>query len=125
MATEAIFPASKMSGKERLDRALQKDAQALESVPTPYNSTTSRYFKIMLFLTSLILTFTSLTSVFASPLQNAPRATGSLSSWLASESPVALQGVLDNIGSAGSGAPGAKAGIVVASPSKTNPDCEF
>lgn len=50
------------------------------------------------------------------------RATGSLTSWLASESPVALQGVLNNIGAAGSKVAGAKSGIVVASPSKSNPD---
>lgn len=51
-----------------------------------------------------------------------PRATGSLSSWLATESSVALQGVLDNIGASGAKAQGAKSGIVVASPSTSNPD---
>jgi glucoamylase len=51
-----------------------------------------------------------------------PRATGSLTSWLASESPIALQGVLNNIGSSGPKAQGARSGIVVASPSKSNPD---
>lgn len=56
----------------------------------------------------------------SSPLE--ARATGSLTSWLASESPIALQGVLNNIGAAGSKAQGAKSGIVVASPSKSNPD---
>ncbi|KFY07748.1 hypothetical protein V492_06848 [Pseudogymnoascus sp. VKM F-4246] len=43
-------------------------------------------------------------------------------SFIASESPIAYQGVLNNIGSAGSGASGAAAGVVVASPSKTDPD---
>lgn len=52
------------------------------------------------------------------------RATGPLSSWLASENVYALQGVLNNIGSGGSKAPGAASGIVVASPSTSNPDCE-
>ncbi|KAK4629324.1 Glucoamylase I [Fulvia fulva] len=51
-----------------------------------------------------------------------PRATGSLESWLAAESPVALQRILNNIGSSGAKVPGAKAGIIVASPSKSNPD---
>lgn len=50
------------------------------------------------------------------------RATGSLASWLASQSPIALQGVLDNIGSNGSKVAGASPGVIVASPSKTNPD---
>lgn len=53
------------------------------------------------------------------------RATGSIDSFIASESPVALQGILNNIGSAGSKVAGAASGIVVASPSKTNPDCEM
>ncbi|KFY02052.1 hypothetical protein O988_02377 [Pseudogymnoascus sp. VKM F-3808] len=43
-------------------------------------------------------------------------------SFIASESPIAYQGVLNNIGSAGAGASGASAGVVVASPSKTDPD---
>lgn len=51
-----------------------------------------------------------------------PRATGSLESWLAAESPVALQGILANTGANGAKVAGAKSGIVVASPSKTNPD---
>lgn len=54
-----------------------------------------------------------------------PRASGSLDSWLAAESPYALQGVLDNIGAGGAKVSGAKSGIVVASPSKSDPDCKF
>lgn len=49
------------------------------------------------------------------------RATGSLSSWLAAQSPVALQGILDNIGSSGSKASGANPGVIVASPSRSSP----
>ena len=52
------------------------------------------------------------------------RATGSLSSFITSESPMALQGVLNNIGSTGSKAPGAASGLVIASPSTTNPNCK-
>ncbi|KAK2805315.1 hypothetical protein FQN50_006216 [Emmonsiellopsis sp. PD_5] len=51
-----------------------------------------------------------------------PRATGSLDAWIAKESPYALQGLLANIGADGSKAQGAVAGIVVASPSKSDPD---
>ncbi|GAM83340.1 hypothetical protein ANO11243_013270 [Dothideomycetidae sp. 11243] len=51
-----------------------------------------------------------------------PRATGDLSSWLATENTVALQGILNNIGSNGSLVQGAGPGVVVASPSKTNPN---
>ncbi|KAJ5159273.1 Six-hairpin glycosidase [Penicillium coprophilum] len=52
----------------------------------------------------------------------APRATGSLDTWLASETTVARQGILDNIGSDGAHAANAKPGIVVASPSTSNPN---
>lgn len=52
------------------------------------------------------------------------RAAGSLASFIASEGPVALQGVLNNIGSGGVFAPGVATGLVVASPSKANPDCQ-
>ena len=51
------------------------------------------------------------------------RASGSLASFIASESPIALQGVLNNIGDTGSKAPGARAGITIASPSTSNPNC--
>ena len=51
------------------------------------------------------------------------RVTGSLTSFIASESPIALQGVLNNIGSTGSLAPDADPGMVVASPSTVNPNC--
>ena len=55
---------------------------------------------------------------------NQERATDSLASFLASEGPIALQGVLNNIGSRGALAPGVEAGLVVASPSKADPDCQ-
>lgn len=53
------------------------------------------------------------------------RATRSLDSFIATESPVALEGVLNNIGSAGAKVMGAGSGLVIASPSKTNPDCKL
>ncbi|KAF6229617.1 hypothetical protein HO173_011472 [Letharia columbiana] len=53
---------------------------------------------------------------------NEERATASLANFIASEGPIALQGVLSNIGSGGALAPGVKSGLVVASPSKANPD---
>ena len=48
-----------------------------------------------------------------------------LTSFVAAERAVALQGALNNIGPNGSLVPGAGAGFVVASPSKVNPDCEY
>lgn len=76
------------------------------------------------FKKALLLT-TWLTSVISSPIQPERRATGSLDSWLASESPTAQQGVLNNIGAKGVLVPGASPGIVVASPSKVNPNCQL
>nr|OQO23104.1 hypothetical protein B0A51_07456 [Rachicladosporium sp. CCFEE 5018] len=49
------------------------------------------------------------------------RATSTLASWLASEGPVALQGILNSLGSNGSKAQGVGDGILVASPSTTDP----
>ncbi len=48
----------------------------------------------------------------------------SADSFLATESPIALQNLLCNIGASGCRASGASSGIVVASPDKSNPDCE-
>ncbi|KAH8200048.1 hypothetical protein TruAng_005770 [Truncatella angustata] len=48
--------------------------------------------------------------------------TGSVDAFVQTEQPIALQGVLNNIGPDGSKVEGASAGIVVASPSKSDPD---
>lgn len=63
-------------------------------------------------------------AVVAAPQLEA-RATASLDAWLASETTVAREGILDNIGSSGAYAASAKPGIVIASPSTSNPDCEI
>lgn len=62
-------------------------------------------------------------AVLAAP-QLAARATSSLDTWLASETTVARQSILDNIGAGGAYAASAKAGIVIASPSLDSPDCK-
>lgn len=58
------------------------------------------------------------------PTDVRPERRADLESFIASENTVALAGLLANIGSTGSKASGAASGIVVASPSKSNPDCE-
>lgn len=81
----------------------------------------------MLLKTVIALEFLA-SSVFASPAlrHHFKRQNDSgIDAFIATEGPIAYQGVLNNIGSAGSGASGASAGIVVASPSKTDPDCEY
>lgn len=47
-----------------------------------------------------------------------------LEKYIKTERVIALQGVLDNIGPNGVKVPGAGRGIVIASPSKANPDCK-
>ncbi|OJJ44919.1 hypothetical protein ASPZODRAFT_153256 [Penicilliopsis zonata CBS 506.65] len=49
-------------------------------------------------------------------------ARSTLDGFISSETPIALQGVLANIGADGARAAGVESGIVVASPSKVNPD---
>lgn len=48
-----------------------------------------------------------------------------LESFVQKERAISLQGVLNNIGPHGSRAPGAGAGVIIASPSTVNPNCEF
>lgn len=47
----------------------------------------------------------------------------SLASFIASEVPKSLKGILDNIGPNGTQVEGAASGLVIASPSKVDPDC--
>lgn len=80
----------------------------------------------MLLKTVIALEFLA-SSVVASPALRhrfKRQSDSDLDSFIATEGPIAYQGVLNNIGSSGSDASGASAGIVVASPSKTDPDCE-
>ena len=72
-----------------------------------------------------LLPFAATALAAPAPSSLEARATGSLTSWLASESPIALQGVLNNIGASGAKVPGASNGIVVASPSTNDPDYFF
>lgn len=48
-----------------------------------------------------------------------------LDDFVSKQNAVSLQGALNNIGPNGSEAPGAKAGFVVASPSKVDPPCKL
>lgn len=54
-----------------------------------------------------------------------PHADDALVRFIASETPIALQGILDNIGPDGKKVAGAGSGLVIASPSKANPDCKL
>lgn len=59
----------------------------------------------------------------ASPETTVPLATRSLDDFLATENPIAFQGILNNIGASGAYSEGVNPGVVIASPSKQDPDC--
>ncbi|KAM0089039.1 glycoside hydrolase 15 protein [Aspergillus fumigatus] len=56
------------------------------------------------------------------PATITPQTTDPLVSWLAQETSYALDGVLNNVGPNGAKATGASSGIIIASPSQSNPD---
>ena len=56
--------------------------------------------------------------------QDAPCVDEQLSNFIVKNRPVALQGILNNIGPDGAKVAGAASGLVIASPSKANPDCK-
>ncbi|EIN06838.1 glucoamylase [Punctularia strigosozonata HHB-11173 SS5] len=66
-------------------------------------------------------TFVVLSVILAS-VSSALAQTASAAAYVVTESPIAKAGLLANIGPSGSKSSGAKAGIVIASPSTTNPD---
>lgn len=72
--------------------------------------------------TATILSLLCVQATAISPRDSAA-SYSSLDSFIASERKIALQGVLNNIGPDGSKASGA-GNYVIASPSKTNPDCK-
>ena len=57
-------------------------------------------------------------------LDNDERSPSSLENFIAFEGPVALRAILNNTGFRGAVTPGVEAGLVIASPSKANPDCQ-
>jgi glucoamylase len=78
------------------------------------------FTSILRFLPAAIL----LIGVQGTPLDQEKRQT-SIDGFVKSQVAVSIKGVLANIGADGSKAQGASAGIVVASPSRSNPDCMY
>ncbi|TAQ89169.1 hypothetical protein B7494_g2562 [Chlorociboria aeruginascens] len=79
-----------------------------------------------LFLAGSLLLQTIFASVFPDPSRVRQREAGilkrSVDSFIATEGPQALAGILCNIGSSGACVPAANSGVVIASPSTDNPD---
>lgn len=83
-------------------------------------------FIIMQLLASTLAALSLAQSAFAAPRPvDLLSRTTSLSSWLSTEVPYAWDGVFNNIGADGGKAQGASSGVVIASPSQSNPNCEF
>ena len=64
------------------------------------------------------------TGTQATPLGDLENRQATLDAFIKAQTTVSVNGILANIGGGGSKAPGVSAGIVVASPSRTDPDCE-
>ena len=71
---------------------------------------------------STLSTFLSL--AYGIPSRQVIEKRAELDTWITNESPIAYSGILANFGSSGAKAYGASTGILLASPSKTNPNCE-
>ena len=63
-------------------------------------------------------------ALLAWPAAAKPPGRTTIEDFIATERAIALQGVLDNIGPNGTQVPGAGRGIVIASPSKVDPNCK-
>ena len=63
-------------------------------------------------------------SALATPTSTVSKRQSDIEAFITKERPISLAGVLANIGPDGSGAQGASAGVIVASPSKSDPDCK-
>ncbi|QIW96004.1 hypothetical protein AMS68_001522 [Peltaster fructicola] len=119
-------------GKGELTSAQMSGAPEVGSLPHSTNRMSVRFWTLsMIALSTVVLSNTFimhyhrfviplLTSSFTAHAQQ--QDVQPLSSWLATETPIALQGILDNTGASGSKVPGARQGIVVASPSTVNPN---
>lgn len=68
---------------------------------------------------------TSSAALPASLVRDGGDGSGDFNEFIAQQSGISLQGVLANIGPEGSKAGGAASGVVIASPSKQDPDCEL
>ena len=92
-----------------------------------YNSIReNKMFSLLSFIVLVCATSLVLVPCLGFPAEDhhsRPWATGSLDSFISSQSPIALQGVLNNIGPNGAKVSGAASGLVIAGPSKNNPDC--
>lgn len=82
----------------------------------------------MLFISLILAIVTSATLFTQYSLAGHPYYRGDfrndpLASFIASETPRSLKGILDNVGPNGTQVEGAASGLVIASPSKIDPDC--
>ncbi|KAL8820731.1 MAG: hypothetical protein Q9223_001119 [Gallowayella weberi] len=81
------------------------------------------YIALFVGLSSIITYWTQISLAVGPTWHRSTKASSSdLDNFITSERPIALQGVLDNVGGMGAKAVGADPGLVIASPSKLDPD---
>lgn len=103
------------------------DDKSSQPAPTPRSPTSRKHLFTALSIVTVLATtlYNSAPCTTNLTLQLLPPSNQllSLATWLERERPIALHGILSNIGGAsGSAAAGANPGIVIASPSKSGPD---
>ena len=74
---------------------------------------------------SFLISLNAIAGAVAHPSFPVHKRQSDVGAFIEKQTPIAKQGVLNNIGPNGSLVEGAAAGIVVASPSKSNPDCSY
>lgn len=74
---------------------------------------------------NLLFSLNAIAGAVAHPSFPIHKRQSDLNAFIETQTPIAKQGVLNNIGADGKLVEGAAAGIVVASPSKSNPDCSY
>lgn len=79
-------------------------------------------FALILQTLSAALLFTG---TQGTPLGDLESRQTTIDAFIKAQTTISINGVLANIGGGGSKAPGVPAGIVVASPSRSNPDCKW
>jgi hypothetical protein len=114
-----VYPASLFS---QSSQKVYEGRNAVVNIPVKFLWHAFKGFSMMVFIKALLVGAFATQIVLSA--HNQPLINRDVVSYIATEQPIALQGVLNNIGANGSKASGARGGVVVASPSTYNPDCK-
>ena len=115
-----VCPAAQFSQSKQ--KKVYEDGNAVANIPLKFFWHAFKVFAMMVFIKALLVGAFAAQIVLSTP--NQLLINRDVASYIATEQSTALQGVLNNIGANGLKSSGAKGGIVVASPSTSNPDCK-